>query len=128
MKRSQDENTTQKGNMRDIKNYRSISLHSHMYKLFTLILQTRMETFLEENQPSEHAGFRTGYSAVDHLRTFNQLIEKCNEFKRPLCIGYNDYEKAFDSTKHDTIFKALRSICIKETILEDIYTDATAYG
>ena len=76
-----------------------------------------MERVLDENQPKEQAGFRTGYSTVDHLQTINQLIEKCNEFKRPLCIGYIDYEKAFDSIEHKAIFKALRSIGINEPIL-----------
>ena len=41
-----------------------------------------------------------GYSTVDHLQTINQLIEKCNEFNRPLYIGYIDSEKAFDSIEH----------------------------
>ena len=88
-----------------------------------------MERVLDENQPREQAGFRKGYSTVDHLQTINQLIEKCNGFNRPLCIGYIDYEKAFDSIEHKAIFKALRSIGINETyitILEDIYTGATA--
>ena len=100
-----------------------------MYKLFTWILQKRMEKVLNENQPREQAGFRKGYSTVNHLQTINQLIEKCNEFKRPLCIGYIDYENAFYSIEHEAIFKALRSIDINEiyiTILEDSYTDATA--
>ena len=118
-----------KEDTRDIKIYRPISLLSHMYKLFTRTLQKRMERVLDENQPREQAGFRKGYSTVDHLQTINQLIEKCKEFNRPLCIGYIDYEKAFDSIEHKAIFKALRSIGINETyitILEDIYTGATA--
>ena len=88
-----------------------------------------MDRVLDENQPREQAGFRKGYSTVDHPQTINQLIEKCNEFKRPLCIGYIDHEKAFDSIEHEAIFKALRSIGINETyitILEDTYTGATA--
>ena len=79
-----------------------------MYKLFTRIFQKRMERVLDESQPREQAGFRKGYSTVDHLQTINQLIEKCNEFNRPLCIGYIDYEKAFDSIEHKAIFKALK--------------------
>ena len=88
-----------------------------------------MEKVLDENQPREQAGFRKGYSTVDHLQTINQLIENCNEFKRPLCIRYIDYERAFDSIEHEAIFKALRSMGINKTyitILEDIYTGATA--
>ena len=120
MERSQDDNTTQKGDVRNIKNYRPISLLSHMYKLFTRTLQKRMKKVLDENQPRKQAGFR---------KKNNQLTEKCNEFKRPLCIGYIDYEKTFYSTEHEAIFKALSSIGINETyitILEDIYTGATA--
>ena len=91
----------------------------------------RMERFLDESQPREQAGFRKSYPTVDHLQTItgNQLIEKCNEFKRPHCIGYIDYEKAFDSIEHKAIIKALRSIGINETyitILEDTYTGANA--
>ena len=100
-----------------------------MYKLFTRVLQKRMEQTLDANQPREQAGFRKGYSTTDHLQSINQVIEKCNEFNLPLCIAYIDYEKAFDSVEHAIIFKALRNIGINETyinIIEDIYTDATA--
>ena len=99
----------------------------HIYKLFTWVLQRRMEWVLDESQPREQAGFRKGYSTVDLLQTINQLIKKCNGFKRPLCIGCTDYVRIFDSIEHEAIFKALRSIGINETyIQEDNYTEATA--
>ena len=82
-----------KGDMEDVKDYRPISLLSHMYTLFTRILQIQMEKILDGNQPREQAGFRKGYSTVDHPQTINQLIAKCNGFNRPLCIGYMDYVK-----------------------------------
>ena len=125
MERSQDNNTTQKGDVIDIKTYRPISLLSHMYKLFTRILQKIMERLLKENQPS----FRKGNSTVDHLQTINQLIEKCIEIKRPLRIGYIDNEKAVDSIEHEAIFKTLRSIGMNEayiTNVEDTNTCAAA--
>ena len=118
-----------KGDMEDIKNYRPITLLSHMYKLFTWILQKEMEKVLDENQQREQDSFRKGFPTVDHLQTINQLMEKCNEINRPLCIRYIDYEKAFDSTEHEAIFKALITIGINETyitIIEEIYTGVTA--
>ena len=63
------------------------------------------------------------------MQAINQIIEKTNEYNLPLCIGFVDFEKAFDSIEHPAMFRSLRNIGINETyinILEDIYTDATA--
>ena len=83
-----------KGDKRDLKNYRPISLLTNAYKLFTRILSNRLETFLNSNQPREQAGFRSGYSTMDHIHTINQLKEKCIEYNQPLCMVFIDYEKA----------------------------------
>ena len=111
-----------KGDKTDIKNYRPISLLSHVYKIFTRILQTRIKEILDENQPREQAGFRSAYA-------LNQVIEKANEYNLELCVGYIDYEKAFDSVEHEDLFTALRKVGVNEgyvKLLEDIYTNATA--
>ena len=113
-----------KGDPKDIKNYRPISLLSHSYKIFTRLLQTRIERTLDENQPREQAGFRKGYSTTDHLQALNQIIEKSNEYNLPLCIGFINYEKAFDTVEHFAIFEALRKTNVNETyinILQNIY-------
>ena len=118
-----------KGDPKDIKNYRPISLLSHSYKIFTRLLQTRIERTLDENQPREQAGFRKGYSTTDHLQALNQIIEKSNEYNLPLCICFIDYEKAFDTVEHFAIFEALRKTNVNETyinILQNIYNQATA--
>ena len=118
-----------KGDKADIKNYRPISLLSHAYKIFTRIIQNRIKQILDTNQPREQAGFREGYSTTDHLQALNQLIEKANEYQLKLCIGFIDYEKAFDSVEHDNLFAALRKVGVNEgyvKIIEDIYTNATA--
>ena len=64
-----------------------------------------------------------------HHYHFIDFIFHVNEFKRSLYIGHTDYDKAFDSIEHEAILRALTSIGINETyitILEDIYTGATA--
>ena len=75
-----------------------------------------MEKVLDENQPREQAGFRKKkHSTVDHLQALNQVIEKSEEYQLPLVIGFIDYEKAFDSIEHFSIFEALRKINVNET-------------
>ena len=118
-----------KGDPKDIKNYRPISLLSHSYKIFTRLLQKRLERILDENQPREQAGFRKHFSTTDHLQALNQTIEKCNEYNLPLCLGFIDYEKAFDSVEHGAIIQTLRKINVNENyvnIIANIYKGATA--
>ena len=118
-----------KGDPKNIKNYRPISLLSHSYKIFTRLLQTRIERILDENQPREQAGFRKNYSTTDHLQALNQTIEKSNEYNLPLYIGFIDYKKAFDTVEHFAIFEALRKTNVNATyinILQNIYNQATA--
>ena len=118
-----------KGDKADVKNYRPISLLSHLYKIFTKVIQNRIKDILDTNQPREQAGFRAGFSTTDHVQAINQLIEKANEYQLQLCLGFVDYQKAFDSIEHTNMFDALRKINIEEgyvSILEDIYTNTVA--
>ena len=89
-----------KGDVKDIKNYRPISLLPHTYKVFTRIILARMQRELDENQPREQARFRAGFRTSDHLHTLSQIIEKAKEYRFNICLGFVDYEKAFDSLDH----------------------------
>ncbi|GFN80636.1 retrovirus-related pol polyprotein from type-1 retrotransposable element r2 [Plakobranchus ocellatus] len=83
-----------------------------------------MKTKQESRQVLEKNFFTT-----DHLQALNQLIEKCNEYNLPLCLGFIDYEKAFDSVEHAAIAQALWKVNINEnyvTMIGNIYKGATA--
>ena len=56
-----------KANTWDIKNYRPISLLPIIYKVFSHILLQWILQTLDFHQPSEQAGFRAGFSTIDHL-------------------------------------------------------------
>ena len=92
----------------DTIDYRPISLLNNIYKLFTKIITNRITRTLDENQPREQAGFRRGFSTIDHLHAVNQLIEKCAEYKIPLVVGLVDYNKAFDSVEITDVIEALQ--------------------
>nr|XP_027226735.1 uncharacterized protein LOC113818742 [Penaeus vannamei] len=53
-------------------------------RIFTRVLTNRITKTLDENQPREQAGFRKGYSTIDHLHSGNQLIEKSVDIHKVL--------------------------------------------
>ena len=56
-----------KGNMHSVDNYRGVSLLSIFSKCYTSVLNTRLNTWLEENERivETQAGFRRNYSTTD---------------------------------------------------------------
>ena len=111
-----------KGDLKDIKNCRPISLLSMNKKkkpTFPCVqtcshgyYKNKWKRFLMKTNQENRLVLRKSYSTVDHLQTINQLIEKCNEFNKTLCIWDIVYGKLFDSIEYEAIFKALRTIGI----------------
>ncbi|KAK6743191.1 hypothetical protein RB195_010447 [Necator americanus] len=97
----------EKGDPHDIGNYRPICLLSVIYKLFTRAILNRIEKVLDEGQPCEQAGFRKGFSTIDHIHTVSKLIEVSREYKMPLCLTFIDLKKAFDSVETEAVVEAL---------------------
>ena len=97
-----------KGNKKDLKNYRPIRPLSNIYKVLTKVLTKRIKKTLDENQPREQAGFKSGHSTTDHIHVVNQPKEKCREYNIPLCIAFDDYEKAFDSVQTEAVLISLQ--------------------
>ncbi|XGW18677.1 hypothetical protein V3C99_002910 [Haemonchus contortus] len=91
----------------DIGNYRPICLLSVIYKLFTRVILNRIGRILDEGQPCEQAGFRRGFSTIDHIHTLTRLIEVSREYKMPLCLTFIDLKKAFDTVETEAVIEAL---------------------
>ncbi|KAE9418167.1 hypothetical protein Angca_009720, partial [Angiostrongylus cantonensis] len=85
-----------KGDLHDIGNYRPICLLSVVYKLLTRIILNRIDRTLDEGQSCKLAGFRKGFSTMDHIYTITRLIEVLRVPKRPFCLTSIDFQNAFD--------------------------------
>ena len=99
------------------------------YKVFSNILLQRIIRTLHFHQPREQAGFRAGYSTIDHVQVVSQLQEKAHEYSIPLCFALINYEKAFDCIEFDPLFEGLKNQCIDEAylnILRNLYSKATS--
>ncbi|XP_063630801.1 zinc finger protein 135-like [Cydia splendana] len=117
-----------KGDNALLKNYRPISLLSHVYKLFSRVITNRLARRLDNFQPPEQAGFRRGFSTVDHIHTLRQVIQKTEEYNLPLCLAFVDYEKAFDSIETWAVLQSLQRCQVDYRyieVLKCLYENAT---
>ncbi|CAH2216315.1 jg21798, partial [Pararge aegeria aegeria] len=109
-----------KGDPKDIGNYRPISLLPTLYKLFSTIINARISPTIGARQPVEQAGFRKAFSTIDHIHTLELIIEKYQEHQRPLYLAFIDYQKAFDTVTHASIWESLKKQEVSEVYIEVI--------
>ena len=109
-----------KGDKHSIENYRPLSLSSTLAKIFTKVIANRLKNTLESQQPKEQAGFRRNFSTIDHLFTIDQMIQKCEEYNKKLYLTFIDYTKAFDSVKHESVYRALERQGVEKKYIQVI--------
>ena len=85
-----------KGNPSDPKNFRPITILSCLGKLFTAILNDRLNCFSEENllMFENQFGFRKSYSITDSIFTLYSFFEILKSKKKKLFCAFIDFEKA----------------------------------
>ena len=66
------------GDREDPGNYRGIALTSNLSKLFNAIMNSRIYTFLEENEiiRPEQGGFTKNFRTQDHIFTIQSVVNK----------------------------------------------------
>ena len=101
-----------KGDADDPHNYRGITLLSCLGKLFTSIINDRLTQFsnrydiVQETQ----AGFRQGYSTLDHIFLLKSIIDLFLWKRKKLFCLFIDYRKAFDIIWRDGLwYKMLKA-------------------
>ena len=118
-----------KGCPLDVDNYRGITILSCLGKLFSCVLNERINAFLEDNKllGKEQAGFRKGYSTADHVFSLHCLIDLYLQRKKRLYCSFIDYKKAFDKVQRNLLWDKLlqTGICGNVlTVIKDMYLKA----
>ena len=108
-------------------NYRGICVSSCLGKFFTLILNTRLNNFLEENNilNNYQIGFRHGFRTSDHLLVLKTLIDSYKSSRKPIFTCFIDFRKAYDSVwREGLFFKLIKYGCSKKfvAILLNMYS------
>ena len=111
-----------KGDRRSPANYRGINLTSCLGKLFTSILQSRLNKYIEIHNilNPEQFGFRPNARTTDSLFILQQLLHKYTKQHEKLYVGFIDYEKAFDSVWQSGMIHKLQKEGIKGKFLKVI--------
>lgn len=107
-----------KGDLRECKNYRTIALMSHLGKIMMMILQNRLQTHMEKFLADEQAGFRKDRSTIQQILILRLIAEKARRKNRLVYNCFVDFEKAFDSTKHEITWAVLRSYGVGQRLVE----------
>ena len=99
-----------KGDKNNPDNYRGVALTSVVSKIYTHILNKRLNNWAEEEEINieQQAGFRKDYSTVDHMFTLYAIVQKYLLKNAKLYVAFVDFKKAFDSVNRNNLWNVLR--------------------
>ena len=111
-----------KGSLFSPDNYRGITLLSVLGKLFTRVINNRLENWAEEYGIYIEAqnGFRKGRGTVDSIYILNEIISSFISSGKKLYAFFIDFSKAFDYVVRDNLWYKLLQYGIGGNILKII--------
>ena len=111
-----------KGDINEVSNYRGITLLSTLGKLFTRILNNRLNAWAEEYNVyiEAQAGFRKHMSTIDNIFILSGLITHCLNNNETLYCAFVDFSKAFDYVVRDNVWYKLLKIGVRGKMLDII--------
>ena len=96
---------------------------SCLSKLFTSALNYRITNFLErfDSIGEEQAGFRSGYSTMDHAFVLNYIIDIYLQKRKRVYCSFIDYKKAFNLVDRSSLWSKLISHGINGKLMSVIF-------
>ena len=96
-----------KGDQSLPQNYRPIALLNTIEKLYTSMLNSRLNYFVKDKLSEYQAGFRKGKCCQDHIFTLTCMMQVQLLKGKELWCCFVDLSQAFDTPPHDNLWKVL---------------------
>ena len=94
-----------------------------------VILQARLQQYVNRELPDVQAGFRKGRGTRDRIANIRWIMEKAREFQKNIYFCFTDYAKPFDCVDHNKLWKILREMGIPDhltCLLRNLYAGQEA--
>ena len=75
---------------------------SHANQVMLIILQARLQQYVNQELPDVQAGFRKGRGTRDQIVNIHWKIKKAREFQK-ICLCFIDYTVVFDYVDHNKL-------------------------
>ena len=111
-----------KGNLKDCKNSRGITLLSVVGKILGRIIIDRIRRGIDSRLRKEQAGYRRGRGTTEQVFILRNIIEQVNEWQATLHLTFVDFEKAFDSVHRESLWLIMKKYGIPEKIVKIVKT------
>ena len=82
-----------KGNAKECLKYCTIAFVSHTSKVMFIVLQARLQQYVNRELPDAQAGFRKGKGTRDQIANINRITDKAKEFQKNIYFCIIDYAK-----------------------------------
>ena len=106
-----------KGNMKNCKNWRGITLLSIVAKILGKIIIDRIRDGVDCKLRKEQAGYRKGRGTTEQVFILRNIIEQVNEWQATLYLNFIDFEKAFDSIHRESMWIIMDKYGIPQKII-----------
>ena len=112
-----------KGSTSDPNSYRGVTLNSCMSKVFSAVLNNRLNKFSDEFEliSNAQAGFRKHFSTVDNIFILHVLISIYFSSKKKLFCSFIDFKSAFDTVWRVGLWQKLQNANIQGKIFKVLY-------
>ncbi|GFS96981.1 retrovirus-related Pol polyprotein from type-2 retrotransposable element R2DM, partial [Nephila pilipes] len=120
-----------KGDLKELSNWRPISLSCTIYKLFTKCLARRLQDWCEMNNTlsSCQKGFTPFDGVVEHNFVIGQHLEVARRSHSESFLVWLDISNAFGSISHDVLFSAMAHMGIDSEfiqLIKNIYLNSSS--